>query len=108
MNKLNTLCLKLLNYFENRSILFYIFWLSFLFGEGFYQILLKVKGCTPLLSANKIINHGFDSYQIITCDPIENAFIEGCIYICIFTIIAYFIWYVFKCFRFIYRLGFQR
>ena len=107
MKKLNTFCLKILQFFENRSILFYIFWLSFFIGELFYQMLIKLKGCTPWLNENKLIGYSLNHYQKFACDPIENRFIEVCMLVCLFTVVAYFIWYVFKFFRFLYRLGFQ-
>ena len=108
MKMLNALCLKILNFFENRSILFYIFWLSFLIGEIFFQMLKKIKGCSPFFNENKLIGYGLDSFQIVACDPIENRFIEVCMLVCLFTVFAYFIWYTFKCFRYIFRLGFKR
>ena len=108
MKMLNALCLKILNFFENRSILFYIFWLSFLIGEIFFQMLKKIKGCSPFFNENKLIGYGLDSYQIVVCDPIEKGFIEVCMLVCLFTVFAYFIWYVFKCLRYVFRLGFKR
>jgi len=107
MKKLNKFCLKILQFFESRSILFYIFWLSFFIGELFYQMLIKLKGCSPWLNENQLIGYSLNYYQNVACDPIENRFIEICILICLFTIVSYFIWYVFKCFRFLYRLGFK-
>ena len=107
MKKLNTFCLKILNFFENRSILFYIFWLSFFIGEIFYQMLIKIKGCTPWLNTNKLIGYSLNHYHI-ACDPIENGFIEVCMLVCLFTVLAYFIWYAFKCLRYVFRLGFKR
>ena len=108
MKKLNAFCLKFLQFFENRSILFYIFWLSFFIGELFYQMLIKLKGCAPWLNENKLIGYGFDHFEVVACDPIENGFIEVCMLICLFTVVAYFIWYVFKCLRYLFRLGFKR
>jgi hypothetical protein len=108
MKKLNASFLKILQFFKNRSILFYIFWLSFFTGELFYQMLIKIKGCRPSFNENKLIGYSLDSFQIVTCDPIENGFIEVCMLICLFTVVAYFIWYVFKCFKYFYRLGFKR
>ena len=108
MKRLNTFCLKILNFFENRSILFYIFWLSFLIGEIFYQMLKKLKGCSPFFNENKLIGYSLNHHQIVACDPIENRFIEVCMLVCLFTVFAYFIWYTFKCFRYIFRLGFKR
>ena len=107
MKKLNAFCLKILQFFESRSILFYIFWLSFFIGEVFYQMLIKIKGCSPWLNENQLIGNSLNHYQTIACDQIENRFIEVCMLICLFTILAYFIWYIFKCFRFLYRLGFK-
>jgi len=108
MKKLNALFLKILRFFESRSILFYIFWLSFFIGEVFYQMLIKLKGCSPFLNENKMIAYGIDLFQVVACDPIEKYFLEVFMLICLSTVIAYFIWYVFKFFRFLYRLGFQR
>jgi len=108
MKKLNAFCLKILHFFENRSILFYIFWLSFFIGEGFYQMLIKLKGCTPWLNENKLIGYGFDLFEVVACDPIEKGFIEVCMLICLLTVFAYFIWYVFKCLRYVFRLVFKR
>ena len=108
MKRLNALCLKFLNFFESRSILFYVFWLSFLIGEIFYQILKEVKGCTPFLNENKLIGYSLNHYQNVACDPIENRFIEFCMLVCLFSVAAYFIWYVFKCLRYVFRLGFKR
>jgi len=108
MKKLNAFCLKILQFFENRSILFYIFWLSFLTGEIFFQMLKRIKGCSPFFNEHKLIGYGFDHFQVVACDPIEKGFIKACMLVCLFTVVAYFIWYVFICFRFIYRLGFKR
>ena len=108
MKKLNTFCLKFLQFFENRSILFYIFWLSFFIGELFYQMLIKLKGCTPWLNENKLIGYSLNQYQNVACDPIENDFIEVCMLACLLTVVAYFIWYVFKCLRYIFSLAFKR
>ena len=63
MKKLNAFCLKILQFFESRSILFYIFWLSFFIGELFYQMLIKFKGCTPWLNENKLIGYSLNQYQ---------------------------------------------
>jgi hypothetical protein len=108
MMNLNILCLKILQFFKTRSILFYIFWLCLFIGEGFYQMLVKLKGCTPWLNQNKLIGYSLNHYQNVACDPIENGFIEACMLVCLLTVVAYFFWYVFKCLRFIYRLGFKR
>ena len=108
MKKLNAFCLKILHFFENRSILFYIFWLSFFIGELFYQMLIKLKGCTPWLNENQLIGYSLNHYQNLACDPIENRFIEVCMLVCLFTVVAYFIWYVFKCLRYVFRLGLKR
>ena len=105
---LNILCLKILKFFKTRSILFYIFWLCLFIGEGFYQMLVKLKGCTPWLNQNKLIGYSLNHYQNVACDPIENGFIEVCMLVCLFTVLAYFIWYVFKCLRYVFRLGFRR
>jgi len=105
MKKLNAFCLKILHFFENRSILFYIFWLSFLIGEGTHQILFRVWGCSVFLNENKVMGY---VTKIVACDPIEKGFVEICMLICFLTLIAYFFWYVFKCFRYIFRLGFKR
>ena len=107
MKYFNNICLRILHFFENRSILFYIFWLSFVIGEIFYQMLIKIKGCSPSLNENKLISYGIDLFEIVACDPIENGFIEVCMLVCLFTVLAYFIWYVFKFFRFLFRLGFK-
>ena len=108
MKRLNALCLSFLNFFESRSILFYVFWLSFLIGEIFYQILKEIKGCTPFFNEHKLIGYSLNNNQIVACDPIENHFIEICMLVCLLTVIAYFIWYVFKCLRYVFRLGFKR
>ena len=105
MKKLNTPCLKILNFFENRSILFYIFWLSFLIGEGTHQILFRVWGCSVFLNENKVMGYGT---KIVACDPIEKGFVEICMLICFLTLTAYFFWYLFKCLRYVFRLGFKR
>ena len=55
-----------------------------------------------------MIPYGIDLFQVVACDPIEKYFLEVFMLICLSTVIAYFIWYVFKFFRFLYRLGFQR
>ena len=78
MKYINSICLKVLNFFENRSILFYFFWLSFLTGEIFYQMLKRIKGCSPFFNENKLIGYGFDHLQVVACDPIEKGFIEVC------------------------------
>jgi hypothetical protein len=108
MINLNKCSFKVLNYFENRSFLFYIFWLSFFIGELFYQMLIKLKGCTPWLNENKLIGYGLNNFQVVACDPIENGFIELCMLVCLFVVVAYFIWYIFKCLRYVFRLGFKR
>ena len=108
MKKLNTFCLKILQFFGNRSILFYIFLLSLFIGELFYQMLIKLKGCTPWLNENKLTGYSLNHYQNVACDPIENGFIEVCMLACLLSVVAYFIWYVFKCFRYFYRLGFKK
>ena len=105
MKKLNALCLKILQFFENRSILFYIFWLSFFIGEGTHQILLKVWGCSVFLNEHKVMGY---ASKIIACDPIETGFVFICIFLCLLSIFTYFFWYVFKCLRYIFRLGFKR
>ena len=103
MKRLNVLSQIILHFFKNRSVLFYIFWLSFFIGEGFYRILLKVNGCSALMNENKLIGwHGFHNYQISACGPIEKAFVEVCILIFIFTIIAYFTWCVFILIKYLF------
>jgi len=57
---------------------------------------------------NKLIGYSLNQYQNVACDPIENGFIEVCMLACLLTVLAYFIWYVFKCLRYIFRLGFKQ
>ena len=108
MNKLNLYLKQCIKFFENRSILFYIFWLSFFTGEIFFQILKRIKGCSPFFNENKLIGYGFDHFQVVPCDPIEKGFIEACMLVCLLIVVAYFLWYVFKCLRYVFRLGFKR
>ena len=103
MIKVNTYSLKILNFFKNRSILFYIFWLSFLIGEGTHQILFRVWGCSVFLNENKVMGYGT---KIVSCDPIEKGFVEICMLICFLALITYFFLYVFKFLRYIFRLEF--
>ena len=98
----------IIKFLKTRSILFYIFWLSFFIGEIFFQMLINIKGCSPFLNENKMIAYGIDLFQVVACDPIEKYFLEVFMLICLSTVIAYFIWYVFKCLRYIFRLGFKR
>jgi hypothetical protein len=97
---------KVLNFFKNRSILFYIFWSSFWIGPLVTMTILRE--CSGTLFHLDHIVARYAS-QIIDCNPISIPFyIEICVYIFLATLITYFIWYVFKFFRFLYRLGFQR
>ena len=104
MTKLNSFCLKILNYFKSRSILFYIFWISFLVGEATLHILSNIKGCIVLPS----VKDEYFKSNIPSCDVIERTFVEVCMLICFLTLVAYCFWYAFKCFRYFYRLGFKR
>ncbi|MDA9913486.1 hypothetical protein N9D56_01085 [Methylophilaceae bacterium] len=70
-------------------------------------MLIKLKGCTPWLNENKLIGYGLDHFQVVACDSIENGFIEACMLVCLFAVVSYLIWYVFKFFRFLFRLGFK-
>ncbi len=93
----------IIRFFKNRSIIFYIFWLSLLIGEISLQLLFKVKGCIALPSAK-------DSYflpNVPQCDLIEIIFIYACIFIFIFSITAYLIRYLFKCLKCILKLIFN-
>ena len=97
---------KVLNFFKNRSILFYIFWSSFWIGPVVTMTILRE--CSGTLFRRDHIVARYAS-QIIDCNPVSIPFyIDICVYIFLATLIAYFIWYVFKFFRFVYRLGFQR
>ena len=70
-------------------------------------MLKRIKGCSPFFNENKLIGYGLNHYQIVACDPIEKGFVEVCMLVCLFTVLAYFIWYVFKFLRFLFRLGFK-
>ena len=95
-----------LNFFKNRSILFYIFWSSFMIGPVVHLIILRE--CSGTLFRRDHIVARYAS-QIIDCNPITRLFfVEICEYIFLTTVIAYFVWYLFKCFRFLYRLGFKQ
>jgi len=97
---------KVLNFLKNRSILFYIFWSSFWIGPGIS--LIRMHECSGTLFRRDHVVARYVS-QIIDCDSMPRLFfVEICFYIFLTSVIAYFIWYVFKFFRFIYRLGFQR
>ena len=105
MKKLNALCLKILQFFENRSILFYIFWSSFWIGPGVHLIILEECSGTLFRRDHLVARY---ASQIINCNPVTRPFfVDICEYIFLTTVIAYFIWYVFKCFRFLFRLGFK-
>ena len=105
MKIFNSLSLKILQFFKNRSILFYIFWSSFWIGPGVHLIILEE--CSGTLFRRDHIIARYAS-QIIECNPVTRPFfVDICEYIFLTTVIAYFIWYVFKCFRFIFRLGFK-
>ena len=106
MKIFNSLSLKILQFFKNRSILFYIFWSSFWIGPGVHLIILEECSGTLFRSEHIVARY---ASQIIECNPvIRPFFVDICEYIFLTTLIAYFIWYVFKCLRFIYRLGFKR
>jgi len=92
-------------FFKNRSILFYIFWSSFWIGPGVHLIILRE--CSGTLFRRDHIVARYAS-QIIDCSITRPFLVDICEYIFFTSLIAYFIWYVFKCFRFLYRLGFQR
>jgi len=95
-----------LKFFRNRSILFYIFWSSFMIGPVVHLIILRECSGTLFRSEHIVARY---ASQIIDCNPITRLFfVEICEYIFLTTVIGYFIWYVFKFFRFIYRLGFKR
>jgi len=97
---------KVLNFFKNRSILFYIFWSSFMIGPEVHLIILRE--CSGTLFRRDHIIARYAS-QIIECNPVTRPFfVDVFEYIFLTTVIAYFFWYVFKSFRFIYRLGFKR
>ena len=105
MNILNNLSLTILYFLKNRSYLFYIFWLSFLIGEGTHQILFRVWGCSVFLNENKVMGY---VTKITSCNGIAKGIVDICLVICFLTLIAYLFWYTFKCFRYIFRLGFKR
>ena len=93
------------NFFRNRSILFYIFWSSFWIGPVVHLTILRE--CSGTLFRRDHVVARYAS-QIIDCNPITRPFFVDIFeYIFLTTVIAYFIWYVFKCFRFIFRLGFK-
>ena len=97
---------RILNFFRNRSILFYIFWSSFWIGPVVTMTILRECSGTLFRSDHTVARY---ASQIIDCNPITRPFfVDVCEYIFLTTLIAYFIWYVFKFFRFLYRLGFQR
>ena len=98
--------MKILQFFKNRSILFYIFWSSFWIGPVVTSIILNE--CSGTLFRRDHIVARFAS-QIIDCNPVKiPVYVDICLYIFLATFITYFFWYVFICFRFIYRLGFKR
>ena len=106
MKIFNSLSLKILQFFKSRSILFYIFWSSFWIGPVVLMTILRE--CSGTLFRTDHIVARYAS-QIINCNPVTKPFfVDICVYIFLTTVIAYFIWYVFKFFRFIYRLGFKR
>jgi len=97
---------RVLNFFKNCSILFYIFWSSFWIGPVVTSIILNE--CSGTLFRRDHIVARYAS-QIIDCSPVKvPLFVQICFYIFLITFIAYFIWYAFKFFRFLYRLGFKR
>ena len=104
MKMLNILCFKILNFLKNRSILFYIFWSSFLIGESLHLII--ILECSGTLFRRDHIVARYAS-QIINCNPVKSVFVETCELIYQLTLIAYFFWYVFKFFRFLFRFGFK-
>ena len=96
----------IIRFFKNRSILFYIFWSSFMIGPVVHLIILRE--CSGTLFRRDHIVARYAS-QIIDCNPITRLlFVEICEYIFLTTVIAYFIWYVFKCLRYVFRLGYRR
>lgn len=95
---------RVLNFFKNRSILFYIFWSSFWIGPESLMIILKE--CSGTLFRRDHIVARYAS-QIIDCNQSIPFYIDIFVYIFFASLIAYFIWYAFKCFRFLYRLGFK-
>ena len=106
MKKLNILFLNIFQYFKNRSILFYIFWSSFWIGPVVTSIILNE--CSGTLFRRDHIVARYAS-QIIDCNPVTIPFyVDIYLYIFLASLIAYFIWYVFKFFRFLYRLGFKQ
>ena len=105
MKIFNSLSLKILQFFKNRSILFYIFWSSFWMGPIVLMTILRE--CSGTLFRRDHIVARYAS-QIINCNPVTRPFfVDVFEYIFLTTVIAYFIWYVFKCFRFLFRLGFK-
>ena len=106
MKIFNSLSLKILQFFKNRSILFYIFWSSFWIGPGVHLIILEKCSGTLFRRDHLVARY---ASQIINCNPVTRPFfVDICEYIFLTSVIAYFFWYVFKCFRFIYRLGFKQ
>ena len=93
------------NFFRNRSILFYIFWSSFWIGPVVHLTILRECSGTLFRRDHLVARY---ASQIINCNPVTRPFfVDICEYIFLTTVIAYFIWYVFKFFRFLYRLGFK-
>jgi hypothetical protein len=95
---------KVLNFFRNRSILFYIFWSSFLIGESVHLVILRECSGTLFRSDHIVARY---ASQIIHCNPVKIPFVEICQFIYIYSFVAYLVWYVFKFFRFLFRLGFK-
>ena len=108
MKRLNVLSQIIIHLFKNRSILFYIFWLSFIIGQISHQFLYKIFGCNPLPSVKDKYLYSPNSPANNPCDFIGNGLVEMCMAVWIFSIASYFIWYVFKCLRYVFRLGFKR
>ena len=97
---------KILNFFRNRSILFYVFWSSFLIGP--VALMTILRECSGTLFRRDHIVARYAS-QIIDCSPVTKPFfVDICVYIFFTSLIVYFIWYVIKFFRFFYRIGFKR
>ena len=96
----------IIRFLKKRSILFYIFWSSFWIGPVVLMTILRE--CSGTLFRRDHIVARYAS-QIIECNPVTRPFfVDVFEYIFLTTVIAYFFWYVFKFFRFIYRLGFKR
>ena len=93
-----------LNFFRNRSILFYIFWSSFLIGESVHLIILLECSGTLFRSDHIVARY---ASQIIHCNPVKIPFVEICQSIYIYSFVAYLFWYSFKFLRFLFRLRFK-